>query len=216
MSGLQLYGSEGSVRRNCTSADACHGELSRELQLVKCQSIFGGNKRRYFEVVEFCGQPRSDVLADSMMKLQGATPASTSIQEADVSEMYAIMSVFRLHTHLARCGLSLSQASSLFKSPNSDMQTFSREVVRAYHKQAFDITEKLVCIKAHTFMNSDLNITISPKTVEHYENRMARVLVLDFNLMSASSQLRRFIPGDVMESAEFLREDSNASVLFRF
>ncbi|CDF40458.1 ATP-dependent DNA helicase RecQ family protein [Chondrus crispus] len=199
-----------SVRRNCAASKACKGHLSRQLDEVKGQAIFGGNKCRYYQVVENGGDLFSDVLAESMRKLQGATPASTAINEAGISEMSALLSVFRFDTHLKRCGLKLSEASSLCKSTDSRIRTLSREVVTAYHKQAFDITEQKVWIKSHTFMESDLNIAVSRKTVEHYDNRMVQVLEFVFNLMSSSRQLYQYIPPDAIRSAESLRADSNA------
>ncbi|CDF33431.1 ATP-dependent DNA helicase, RecQ family [Chondrus crispus] len=198
------------VRRNCAASKACKGHLSRQLDEVKGQAIFGGNKCRYYQVVENGGDLFSDVLAESMRKLQGATPASTAINEAGISEMSALLSVFRFDTHLKRCGLKLSEASSLCKSTDSRIRTLSREVVTAYHKQAFDITEQKVWIKSHTFMESDLNIAVSRKTVEHYDNRMVQVLEFVFNLMSSSRQLYQYIPPDAIRSAESLRADSNA------
>ncbi|CDF39044.1 ATP dependant DNA helicase RecQ [Chondrus crispus] len=167
-----------SVRRSCAASKACKGHLSRQLDEVKGQAIFGGNKCRYYQVVENGGDLFSDVLTESMRKLQGATSASTAINEAGISEMSALLSVFRFDTHLKRCGLKLSEASSLCKSTDSRIRTLSREVVTTYHKQAFDITEQKVWIKSHTFMESDLNIAVSRKTVEHCDNRMVQVLVI--------------------------------------
>ena len=175
-----------SVRQKWAASKACKGHLSRQLDEVMGQAIFGGNKGRYYQVVENGGDLFSDVLAESMRKLQGATPASTAVNEAGISEMRALLSVFRFDTHIKRCGLKRSEASSLCKSTDSRMRTLSREVVTAYHKQAFDITEQKVRIKSHTFMESDLNIAVSRKTVEHYDNRIAQVLEFVFNLMSSS------------------------------
>ena len=125
---------------------ACKGHLSRQLDEVKGQAIFGGNKGRYYQVVENSVELFSDVLAESMRKLQGATPASTAVNEAGISEMSALISLFRFDTHINRYGLQLPAASSLCKTTDSRMRTLSREVVTAYHKQAFDITEQKVWI----------------------------------------------------------------------
>lgn len=101
-----------SVRRNCASSDKCECEVYRDLLKVKGQTIFAGNKRKYFQILASIDETRTDILLDSMNNLRGATPSRASTEEAEISDMNALLSIFRFYSHLAGYHITLSDAVS--------------------------------------------------------------------------------------------------------
>ena len=181
-----------SVRRNCASSDKCGREVYCDLLQVKGQTIFAGNKRKYFQIPAPIDEKCTDILLDSMNNLRGATPSRASTEDADISEMNSLLSIFRFDAHLARYNISLSDAVSFRRFDDKQSQSFFRDLIAVYHKKAFDITEKKPYVKSHMFMGDYLSIAISPKTVNIYDDRVTQLLSFIVNVISSRPALDVF------------------------
>ncbi|CDF39181.1 ATP-dependent DNA helicase RecQ putative [Chondrus crispus] len=188
-----------TVRKHMTSLP-CSTRTVQDIRRVKAQSIFGGNKRKFFEVFQDNDPTTgSCVLSTTMRNLRGSKPADLG---ADISAMDSFLSVMRFDRHLKACNLSMEKAHSLCFLADQAKRSSFRKLVSEYHKRAFDITERKVYIKTHTFMDSTLSLAVEEKTKDHYDSRASRLIAFVWNSCQEGNAMRKHFSPDIINAIE--------------
>lgn len=189
-----------SVRKHMAGPDCSksrEGDSSLAPTPVKAQSVFGGNHRKLFQV--FSSTPDDDTcqITKLMQKMEGSKPSAG--YQGDISQMNSFAALMRFDSHLAANKISLEQAFNLAYVSKTERDKFARKLMSAYHKRAFDATEKRVYVKSHSFLDSDLSLAISGSTVDLYDARTSRLIAFIFACCLDHPNLKAHFPSSACE-----------------
>ena len=188
-----------TVRKHMTSPP-CANHIVQHVGRVKAQSIFGGNKRKFFAVFhENDPTTGSCILSTTMRDLRASKPDDSG---ADISAMNSFLSVMRFDKHLKACDLSMEKARSLCFLEDQAKSSYVRKLVSEYHKRAFDITERKVYIKTHTFLDSNLSLAVEEKTMDHYDSRASRLIAFVWNSCQEGNAMRKHFSPNAVKAIE--------------
>ncbi|CDF38743.1 RecQ helicase [Chondrus crispus] len=117
----------------------------------------------------------------------------------------------RFDKHLQNNDLLYNKAFQLASISNTQRDKYARRLMASYHKRAFDTTERKVYIKAHSFMDSDLSLSLSNSAVDLYDARTSRLLSFLFASCVDESSLFTHLPGRSVNILTHLSHFTNST-----
>lgn len=165
---------------------------------VRCQTLFGGNKTRFFPILEV--QSSHSQLLRSILRLEGTRPSAC--RPETVRHMDAFLSQTRFDDHLEVRGISLEQAFQLVRWDSDDLSKSLRSLISKYIETAFQKTRISFYIRSHRFMDKPMSLSVEKETLRKYEFRATRLLLFLTRVSTDSSfeHLLPFVPPQVRKA----------------
>lgn len=191
------------------------------LKSVNVQTIFGGSKKRWFEVSLAVQDAENDSCPIRYLtEFQGSLGASNL--DEDVSHMNSFLSVSRFDQVLSGCGIPLETAWHLVRdSEQRDVET-SRifgAASRFYFSHAFSCYKKFPSLSSHSIQGTRLRLQLEPNTLERYESVVKQLLIFAHHAKALNETL---VPLSVSRSLKEIidstceTEDTRIRVFHKF
>lgn len=166
---------------------------------IKAQMLFKGPSTKCFKIIPPTNSDDSFIPLQFLKDLNSFTtpqslPASTL--DRDVKTMDAFLATMRFEIHLKSLGISMPNAGNLIAWNNSIQASLFRSLLSSYLKEAWNIANKNMCIKAHMLMNRPISISLKQQSIKRYETLRAHFLFffLRINSVDAADSLNIHIP----------------------
>jgi hypothetical protein len=205
-----IQANHGQEARNTSAAEMFHS--SRKLTV---QSIFGGSKKRWFEVTHTTEEVGSDSSPVRFMKdFHGASGLEHIAESA--SCMNAFLATVRFDSVLQEHSLSMVDSWDMVHGSMADdhlSAPYLKRCITKYFAGAFHACKRNPFITAHSVQGSRLRVCLEKNTLNRYEAEA--VLLLQF-ARNCLKQNRSFVPvrvSRIVETLENHAQDVDESVM---
>lgn len=157
--------------KSCTKRDK--HTLPTSIQ-VEAQTIFGGNKSRYFPVKQQ-EKGASSSIRDWWLTIsfkQSLGHESTGMVGKRLSEMNGFLAHLRFDQYLRQFDITNTKAVAYCKPPTGATWINICKQLYGYLHNAFKLTCTNVYIKTHIFLDSRIHLAVDPKTVDRYRTQL--------------------------------------------
>jgi superfamily II DNA helicase RecQ len=174
-------------------------EMFRSASKLTVQSVFGGSKKRWFEVSHCTDDDETDSCPVRFMKKFHGASGLEHIGE-DPSRMNAFMATVRFDNVLQEHSISITESWDLVHSSISEEHlpiAFLKRCVAKYFAGAFSACQKNPFITSHSVQGSRLRVCLEKNTLERYESEAVLLLKFSDNCLKEE---KNFVPENVVKS----------------
>ena len=205
-----IQANHGQEARNTSASELFHS--SRKLTV---QSIFGGSKKRWFEVTHITEEVESDSSPVRFMKDFHGASGLEHISES-ASCMNAFLATVRFDSVLQEHSLSMADSWDMVHGSMADdhlSAPFLKRCITKYFSGAFHACKRNPFITAHSVQGSRLRVCLEKNTLNRYEAEA--VLLLQF-ARNCLKQDKSFVPvrvSKILDTLENVAQDVDESVM---